>query len=581
MNNMSVSKTIYNTIKKNVSTTYLFSGGSIMSLINHFNKNDKLKYYVPSSEQSCCFISSGHNKSLNKLDSVVITTSGPGVTNCLTGLCDSYSDRIPFLLITGDVSTKAMGTRAFQECPSIELTKSITHWNYNLVDPAEAEDVMKYAFYLTKNNKVVHINIPKDVLSANLDLNNKSKFTNLYNLNKPTKLFKNNIQSIADIINKSSKPILYIGKGCIENSDLIRKLSKLANIPVTTTLHGLGIVDESDELSLKMLGMHGSERANYSIQLSDCIICIGARFDDRTTGNINKYAPNAKNIIHVNTDPNCFGKVIKNTINIHANAKDYLKELLPLIKENKNKEWVNELNKYSINFPYNDLLKSHNAFYDVKQQNILELLNNALDNKNLKENLFITTGVGNHQMFSAQLLTHKYPNRFITSGSLGSMGYGNCAAIGVKIANPSKMVICIDGDQSFNMLNDLKCIMNYNIPIKIVIMNDNKQSMVNVWEKLFFNNNIVATESINPNYQLLAESYNIKCITIDYLLNVNNIIKAINDFIDYDFNKPIILNCIIKSDYCLPLVPPGNGLDEMVTYKNINKYIIDKSSAPS
>jgi acetolactate synthase-1/2/3 large subunit len=580
MNNMSVSQTIYNSIKKNVSTAYLFSGGSIMSLINHFNKNDKLKYYVPSSEQSCCFISSGHNKSLNKLDSVVITTSGPGVTNCLTGLCDSYSDRIPFLLITGDVSTTAMGSRAFQECPSIELTKPITHWNYNLVDPSETNDVMNYAFYLAKNNKVIHINIPKDILFGKLNINNKSKFNNLYNLNKPNK-FKYNIKSIAEIINKSSRPILYIGKGCIEDSILIRQLSKLANIPVTTTLHGLGIVDESDKLSLKMLGMHGSERANNSIQLSDCIICIGARFDDRTTGNIKKYAPNAINIIHVNTDLDSFDKVIKNTINIHAYAKDFLEELLPLINENKNTDWINLLNIYPINFPYNNLLKSNKIFYNIKQQNILELLDNVLEYKKLKENIFITTGVGNHQMFSAQLLTHKYPNRFITSGSLGPMGYGNSAAIGVKIANPNKMVISIDGDQSFNMLNDLKCIMNYNIPIKIIIMNDSKQSMVNVWEKLFFNNNIIATESKNPDYQLLAESYNIKCITIDKSFNEFEIIEAINKFINYDFNKSIILNCIVDSDYCLPLVPPGNGLNDMITYNNIDKYIIDKSSAPS
>ena len=575
-----VSQIIYDSISKKVSTAYIFSGGSIMHLINHFhpkNNYNNIKYYVPSSEQSSSFASIGHNKSLNKLDSVVITTSGPGITNSLTGLCDAYYDGVPFLLISGDVSTTSKGKHSFQECPSIELTQSITHWNHSITDSSEVEEVMNHAYYLTKNNKTVHINIPKDILSSlsSIEINN-NKFNE--NIIKPNMISINlHVKYVASIINNSNKCVLYVGKGCNEAYKELLLLATKANIPVTTTLHGLGCFDESNKLSLKMIGMHGSERSNNCIQNANVIICIGARFDDRTTGNISKYAPNAKHIIHVNSDLSCFNKVLKNTYNIHAYSKDFLNLLLPLIKDKndntQNKQWIDFLTKYTLSFTF--------IKHRLKQQHIIIILDKLLEKKKIKENLYITTGVGNHQMYTAQLITHKYPNRFITSGSLGTMGYSNSSAIGAKIANPDKIILSIDGDQSFNMLNDLKMIMNYNIAIKIIIMNDSKQSMVNVWEKLFFDNNIVATESTNPNYELLSNAFNIKCITLHENMNYDEIYKCINYFLDYDLKKSIILNCIVESDFCLPLVPPGNALDNMITRNNINKYKIDKSVAPS
>jgi acetolactate synthase-1/2/3 large subunit len=454
-----------------------------------------------------------------------------------------------------------MGKQSFQEAPVIKLSQSITYWNYTIMDPNETYNIMDQALYLVNNKKQVHINIPKDILSSSIT-NNRG-----ITLNK--KLDKPNIESlhfkikyVANIINNSIKPVFLIGKGCNNACDELYKVSKKANIPVTTTLHGLGIFDESDELSLKMIGMHGSERANQSIQTADCIICVGARFDDRTTGNIKKYAPYARHIIYVNSDSTCFGKILKDTYNVHAYAIEFLDLLFMYIKPKSN-EWLLSLNNYPINFPYD--------YSGLKQQHILEILNDVLEKLNIKKNVFFTTGVGNHQMFAAQFITHKYPNRFITSGSLGTMGSCNSMAIGTKIANPDKIIIAIDGDQSFNMLNDLKMIMNYNIGIKIILMNDSKQSMVNIWEKLFFNENITATESINPNYENIAEAYNIKCINIDKTMDMNKITCLIKDFINYDNNKPIILNCIIDSDYCFPLVPPNAALNEMITFNNFTK----------
>ena len=313
-----------------------------------------------------------------------------------------------------------------------------------------------------------------------------------------------------------------------------------------------------------MLGIHGSIRANQAIQNADCIICVGARFDDQTVGNINKYAPNAKHIIHINSNKNVFNKIISNSINIHGLCEKVLPELLKYITPKESIDWFKELNQYRIDFPYDPV--------GLKQQDILLLLDKLLDQLNLKDKLLITSGVGNHQMYAAQLLTHLYPNRFITSGSLGSMSSANSMAIGVKIAYSNFMVISIDDNQSFNMVNDLKMILNYNIAIKIIIMNDSKHSMVNIWKKLFFNNNIVTTETINPDYNILAYAYNIKCIEINKSMNLSIIEQQIRYFLHYDIDKPIILNCIIDSDFCLPLIPPGNTLNDMLTYHTYNDH---------
>ena len=570
---MKASDKIYQILSQRISTAYMFSGGSIMGLIDKFKYN-KIKYYIPTSEASAGFCSIGHNKSLNRLDSVIITTSGPGLTNILTPLADAYCDRVPLMVISGDVSTEMMGKNSFQEAPSIDLTKPITNWNHTLNKSDNIDEIFNHAFNLTKENKQVHINIPKDVLFNTYDESiNKSNNQNQIELdNNLIELDNNLIRSVADIINNSNKPVLYIGRGCIESANELKVLAFKSTIPVTTTLHGVGIIEETSYLSLKMVGMHGSVRANMAIQESDCIICIGARFDDRTVGNIKYYAPNAKHIIHINNNHSDFNKVLNHTINIYGDSKYIINQLINHIKPRYNEEWLKYLDIYNINFNYDDST--------LKQQYIIKQIDFKLNTLNLKHKTIFTTGVGNHQMYVAQLITHLFPNRLITSGSLGTMGAGNSMAIGAKIANPDKIVISIDGDQSFNMLNDLKMIQNYKIPIKIVIMNDSKQSMVNVWEKLFFDN-VIATESKNPDYELLAKSYQIKAITIDKTMDSNTVDQLIEQFIQYDISEPILLNCIIDSDFCFPLVPPGNALNDMITYENFHEKKINSNTAPS
>jgi acetolactate synthase-1/2/3 large subunit len=460
-------------ISKNMSTAYIFSGGSIMSLINHLhpkNNINKMQYFVPTSEASAGFCSIGHNKSLNRCDSIVITTSGPGLTNVLTPLADAYYDGVPLLVISGDVATDAKGKHSFQECDSIALTKSITYWNYSLTNENETRSVFNNAFELLKQNKQVHINIPKDTLSKIIlkDENIELKLDN--NLQKSNYTIES-IKNIANIINNTYKPIICVGRGGNNASDEVRELAIKANIPITTTLHGLGIFDEDHYLSLKWHGMHGSEIANHAIQMATCIICIGGRFDDRTIGNVSKYAPYARHIIHINNNLSEFNKVIPNTINIHGDSKTILTDLLPYIIHNKNTKYIENLHElFNIHFPYN--------ISGLKQQHILTILNTELLKRTeIKKKTIITTGVGNHQMYTAQLITHKYPNKFITSGSLGTMGFGCSSAIGAKIANPNSYVFLIDGDGSFSMLNDLKMIMNYKIADDYVLATGKKHTV--------------------------------------------------------------------------------------------------------
>ena len=569
---MLVSDKIYHILSKKVSTAYLFSGGSIMSLIDKF-KHNKIKYYIPTSEASGGFCSIGHNKSLNRLDSVIITTSGPGLTNVITPLTDAYCDRVPLLVISGDVSTNMQGKNAFQEAPAIKLTNPITHFNHTINKDDNIDDLFDYVFDYCEQNKQVHINIPKDVLVSPYKEKNHYFDDLIHFTNKNIKINQKTIDNVIEIINNSQRPVLFVGRGCNDASYELLKLALTGSIPVTTTLHGLGVFEETNHLSLKMVGMHGSVKANMAIQNADCIICIGSRFDDRTVGNIDKYAPLAKHIIHINNNQTDFNKVISNSINVHGDAKEVINMLNHNIKKNNRSKWLDFLDQYPISFQYDKT--------DLKQQHIIKLLNYQLNKLNLKKNLIITTGVGNHQMYVAQLINHLYPNRLITSGSLGTMGSSCSMAIGAKIANPNKIVLSIDGDQSFNMMNDLSMIQNYQVGIKMIIMNDSKQSMVNIWEKLFFNGNCIATCRTNPDYEILGKAYNIKVITIKNGYDDDHILDLIKEFLEYDIAKPIILNCIVESDYCLPLVPPGNGLDEMITYENINSYVADNSSPPS
>ena len=561
---MNVSKLIYQRLLQHkVSDVFMYSGGSIMPLIDQFYNGD-IKYYVNSHEQNCGHSATGYSKTSNKTG-VSIVTSGPGVTNSITPLLDATNDSTPFILLSGNVALKNMGTNAFQEAPSVEITKPVTKWSYCIKDPDEVNDVMYEAFKIANTGKKgsVHIDIPKCILISNTD-QFKEKEILEENIDIEMSI---SLQKISNIILRADKPILYVGQGANNAYKFVRELAIKYQIPVTTTLHAMGVFDENHELSLKMCGMHGNAAANYAIQESDCVIAIGSRFDDRTTGNIEKYAPMCKNFIHFNIERSEINKVV-NSDYVLGRCEDTLPMLLNELRFNRsmypyyNKKWIDKIKNMKDVNPYK--YKEGN----MKTQDVLKEVNKYVD-KN-KDKYIFTSGVGNHQMMSTQYINWKYPGRFISSGSLGVMGTGLPYAIGAQIANPDKTVIDIDGDSSFNMtLTDLKTIAEHKLPIKILILNNSSQDMVRVWETLFFNERITATKNIkNPSYDYLANSFGIISIKCE---RKNNLENCINNFMNYDLG-PILLECIVEPDICLPLVAPGAALDDMILYddKNIN-----------
>ena len=575
---------------------FMYSGGAVMPLVDAFYQG-KINYHIHTHEQNCGHAATGYSRVHDK-PGIVITTSGPGLTNCITPMLDAHNDSTPLIVLSGQVPIAAMGTLAFQECPATELTSTFTKWSYLLQDITEIDLVIDKAFEICMNKKpgVVHIDLPKCILSKTVSHTNKD-ISSLYNCNSmmdpnvvysiSTSLPKNyrnidktsksthTIETISNVINTSKNPILYIGQGCNKHAKLVRKLAKRANIPVTTTIHGMGIFDETDDLSLQFLGMHGNPAANKAVQQSDCIIAIGSRFDDRTVGNIDKYAPIAKknkSIIHCNIEPTEINKTVQSHYSYAGDCKEFLKLLLNHIYFRERSEWLEQLHDWKKKYPFR-----YRQDKQLRCEYILERLNDIIIHR---DDVYITTGVGNHQMQTAQYIRWKYPNRFVTSGSLGVMGFGLPSSIGVQLAKPNALVFDIDGDSSFMMtMSDLKTVKEKNLPIKIMIMNNHSQKMVEIWEKLFFEERYTATiNKCNPSFVELAESFGIKGIYCNKKQKVDTVLKEA-----IEFNGPVLCEFDIVGDECLPLMSPGKALDDLILYENdgVQKFSTENMLPPS
>ena len=568
-------------IRNKVKDVFLYSGGSIMPIIDKFY-NGPINYYVNTHEQNSGHSATGYAKMSNKTG-VVISTSGPGATNLVTPLLDAQNDSVPLVAITGQVNLKNLGSDAFQEAPSTQITKSFTKDSFMVRDTGELEDAIDYAFKLANNGKkgAVHIDIPKCVSTNIFEKKENNIFQDKIRELENTKFLYNedDISDIVDIINNSKKPIAIIGQGALGSIYELTSFINKNSIPFTTTIHAKGIINDNSELSMSWLGMHGHAGANYLVQESDCIIALGSRFDDRTTGNTEFYAPEAnekKQIIHVDIEPKQFNKSINSHYNIHSDVKTFLNEIKHKIKFNirtNRKERVKELRKkypFKHNIPLHDNINTPQAIMSI----------NNFINENKKKTR-ITTGVGNHQMMTYQFIDGNYPKKIFSSGSLGVMGAGLPYAIGVQIANPNDLVIDIDGDSSFMMTcSDMKTIMEYNLPVKIAVMNDSRQMMVNIWERLFFEERYTATiNNNNPDFQQMAESFGLEGFKVD---NFTDLQETTNEFLSY--NGPALCEYVVEPEICLPLVGPGKALDDMILFDEYhsddNKIEFDKSYVP-
>jgi len=559
------SEIFYNKLLEHqVKNVWLYSGGAIMPIVDAFHKQNKINYFVNVHEQSAGHAATGYAKSSNETG-VVICTSGPGLTNLVTPILDANNDSTPLVVFSGQVSQKHMGTLAFQECPATEMTKHITKWSYCVKQVEELPDVIDNAFQIANTGKkgAVHIDLPKDVTSG---IYRNVPYNKMIYKQECYEDFSHKLSEIMNIINDSEKPVLYVGKGCNDSHALLREFAIKSNIFVTTTLHAMGVFDEDHHLSLKMVGMHGSAYANFAIQESDCIIALGSRFDDRTIGTKESYAKNAKNIIHVNVNKSEINKIIQSSHYIHNDCGAFLKQALPFVKYKERTNWKKRIYELKQKHPLDYICLGNK----IKTQSVLIELNKQIQKY---ENVYISTGVGNHMMMACQFINWKYPKQIIASGSLGVMGCSTGYAMGAKIANPDAMVISVDGDGSFNMTSsELKTLKEYNIPIKIALMNDNSLQMVKIWEELFFNGRVTATNNTeNPDYVKLAEAHGIKALRCD---NYKDLPIIMNEFLNT--NEPVLCEFVVEKDICLPLVGPGKALDEMILFHDYYNEYNDK-----
>ena len=546
---------------QNTNIIFGYSGGTNLDLLNKLSKS-RIKIVTNRHEQFLGHSAEGYAKTSKKIG-VALTTSGPGVTNMITPLQDSLSDSIPLVLISGQVSKKNLGTNAFQEVDAIELTKACTKWNYQVQDISELHYALHTGFSIALDGKKgpVHIDICKDVFTSDTkDFPENKIITEKILPFEPPIFFE--YKKILNKIENSKKPIIIVGKGAFSCMGQIRKFSRLYNIPVTTTLHAVGLMDERKHLSLGMLGMHGTPYANKAVQEADLIIGIGNRFDDRTIGNPKTFGQNAKlnyGIVHIDIDMdniNMVKKIIEPTYSFKMKGSFFMDFLLRNSFQKKDIEWIESLRqKYPFPLEKN---KSH-----LKMEDILIELGDQLEG----EDCILTTGVGNHQMVAAQHFTWNYPQRLITSGSLGTMGVGLPFAIGSYFASPSSTILCIDGDGSFMMsLQELATISQYNIPIKIFILDNQKLQMVHTWQELFHEGRYITTELKNPHFRTIGKAFGIKTFSCSSKKKLKEVISNV-----LETKGPVLCHLHILPEHCLPFVSPGSSLDDFLYDSSFNK----------
>lgn len=512
---------------------------------------------------------------------VVLVTSGPGATNVVTPMQDALSDGTPMVVFCGQVPTSAIGTDAFQEADVVGISRACTKWNVMVKDVAELPKRIKEAFEIATSGRPgpVLVDLPKDVTASILrkpipmasTLPSHPSAATLAARDLSKRQLDGAIKRVAHLINIAKKPVLYVGQGMIalpEGPKLLRELADKALIPVTTTLQGLGGFDELDEKSLHMLGMHGSAYANMAMQDADLIIALGARFDDRVTGNIAKFAPQAKlaaaekrgGIVHFEIMPKNINKVVQATEAVEGDVAANLALLLPHVETKKERpEWFSQIKDWKARFPFN--YEKENGDGLIKPQTVIEELNRQTEH--MKDKTIITTGVGQHQMWAAQHFRWRHPRTMITSGGLGTMGYGLPAAIGAKVALPDSLVVDIDGDASFNMtLTELSTAAQFNIGVKIIVLNNEEQGMVTQWQSLFYEDRFAHTHQKNPDFVKLAEAMGVQAKRCaepkDVAAKMDWLLKS---------DGPALLEVITdKKVPVLPMVPAGKALHEFLVY---------------
>ena len=549
-----------------------YPGGAVLPIYDELKNHKSIKHILVRHEQGAGHAAEGYARSSGK-PGVMLVTSGPGATNAVTALTDAYMDSIPLVCITGQVPTHLIGTDAFQECDTTGITRPCTKHNWLVKDVKKLSSIMHKAFEVATTGRPgpVLVDIPKDVQFQKgkyikpKELKNSKTKTNI-TFNGQDK----DIEVAVELISKSSKPILYTGGGVINSgpraTQLLRELVSLTGFPITSTLQGLGAFPGTDQQFLGMLGMHGTYEANNAMYSCDLMINVGARFDDRITGKIDEFSPKSKKI-HIDIDPSSINKNVKVDLALVGDVKLVLEKLISVFKqkhpnfENSNKQKVAAWWSQIENWRKKNSLGYINSKEVIKPQFAVQRLYELTK----AQDVFITTEVGQHQMWAAQHYKFDKPNRWMTSGGLGTMGYGLPAAVGVQIAHPDKLVIDIAGEASVLMtMQEMSTAVQYKLPIKIFILNNEYMGMVRQWQEILHEKNYSESYTAAlPDFVKLAEAYGCIGIRANKPDELDGKIEQM-----LSVNKPVIFDCVVdKEENCYPMIPSGKPHNQMLLGK--------------
>ncbi|MGO2195291.1 MAG: acetolactate synthase large subunit [Lactococcus lactis] len=549
------SQLVLQTLKElGVEIIFGYPGGAMLPLYDAIHNFEGIQHILARHEQGATHEAEGYAKSSGKVG-VVVVTSGPGATNAVTGIADAYLDSVPLLVFIGQVGRQSIGKDAFQEADTVGITAPITKYNYQIRETADIPRIVTEAYYLARTGRPgpVEIDLPKDVSTLEVtEINDPS--LNLPHYHESEKGTDEQLQELLTELSVSKKPVIIAGGGINYSGsvDIFRAFVEKYQIPVVSTLLGLGTLPISHELQLGMAGMHGSYAANMALVEADYIINLGSRFDDRVVSNPAKFAKNAV-VAHIDIDAAELGKIVKTDIPILSDLKEALSRLLQLNKVKTDfNDWIKTVIENKEKAPFTYEPQNH----DIRPQETIKLIGEYSQG-----DAIIVTDVGQHQMWVAQYYPYKNARQLITSGGMGTMGFGIPAAIGAKLAQPNKNVIVFVGDGGFQMTNQELALLNgYGIAIKVVLINNHSLGMVRQWQESFYEERrSQSVFDVEPNFQLLAEAYGIKHVKLDNPKTLADDLKIITE------DEPMLIEVLIsKSEHVLPMIPAGLHNDEMI-----------------
>ncbi len=541
--------------EQGVDTVFGYPGGAVLNIYDElYKQRDKVRHIITAHEQGATHAADGYARSSGKTG-VAIVTSGPGSTNALTGIATAYMDSVPMVVISGNVATNLIGKDSFQEVYMEGLTIPITKHSYFVSDVTKLADTLRDAFRIAREGRMgpVSVDIAKDVTAISCE------FTPLENVEKEETSYKPTdpelLQKIASLINESQRPVVYYGGGVVlsESSELLRELVHKMDSPACNSIMATGVLPHGDVHRMGMIGMHGNVSSGLAIKNCDLLLAVGARFSDRVATDVKNFAPNAT-IVHIDIDPSEIDKNVKVHQSVIGDVHQVLTQLLPLLEQKDRKEWLAQVEQW----------RAEKDPFLPEDGEVLtpHLVMKAIEEKLEKKDI-ITTDVGQHQMWACQFNKRENPRHFLTSGGLGTMGYGYGAAIGAKIANPNARVVHVTGDGSFHMnLNELCTSVSYQLPIVTVVMNNHVLGMVRQWQSSFYENRYSYTSpERKTDFVKLAEAFGGEGYQAN---NLHELREALAKAFEHP-DRPTVINCEVNEDlYVLPMIPAGKSIDDVI-----------------